>query len=186
MRKILAIAASTALGLAGAAQAQDEGGETPEAEESDEGAIVTREEITEERQVRDEDGNLVQASDEEGNLLFDDETGEPIYEMETVTIGFTQTVETPTGITHTVTKVDGSPAVVTHENLGAPEVAAAARDNAAAAASNARQAADSARQNAAGAREQAQQAREAAQNAREAAQNARDNAKNIPRPGRPG
>jgi hypothetical protein len=177
MRKIIAIAAISALGLASSAYAQDEGGEgtdTPEAEEAGNGAIVTREEITE--QVLDENGEPIPVLDENGDPVLDDD-GNPVYE--TVVVGFTQTVETPSGITHTVSKEDGSPAVVTHTNLGAPDAAAQARESAAAAASTARQTADAARQNAASAREQAQQAREAAQNAR-------DNARNIPRPGRPG
>lgn len=172
-----------ALGGAQVALAQDAGGDTDveTVEEASNGAVVTREEITE--QVVDENGEPVPAFDANGDPVLDAD-GNPVFETQVA--GFTQTVSTPSGITHTVTKVDGSPAVVTHENLGRPDVAAAARDNAATAASNARQTADAARQNAASAREQSQQARATAQNARDAAQNARDNARNIPRPGRPG
>ena len=53
------------------------------------------------------DENGVQKVDEEGNPIFEERS-----------TGFTQTVETPNGIVHTVTKEDGSRAVVTHDRTG--------------------------------------------------------------------
>jgi hypothetical protein len=121
MKTMLSLAAaSIALAVPQTAIAQDTDGSDPdvEAQEEANGAIVTREEITEERGLFDENGDPVL-----------DDAGNPA--TETVTVGFSQTVETPSGIAHMVTKEDGSAAVVTHENLGAPErtarVAAAER-----------------------------------------------------------
>ena len=83
--------------------AQDIGSEGPEeAIEENNGAVVTRENIEEEREVLDENGDPV---------LNDDGT----TQTEVVTTGFTQTVETPSGNVQTITKEDGSRAIVTHE-----------------------------------------------------------------------
>lgn len=122
MKKLILASSATLFSLAAAtgALAQDsDGPETPETEDVEDagnGAIVTREELVE--QVTDEDGNPVpifnedgtQATDEDGNLLF-----------ETVSVGFVQTVETPSGNVHTITKEDGSRAIVTHEFANKPE-----------------------------------------------------------------
>lgn len=193
MKKAFTFALTAALiGTSSIAFAQDsgpsDGTDVEPVEEASNGAVVTREEITE--QVLDENGEPVPALNADGEPILDAD-GNPVFETQVV--GFTQTVATPSGITVTVTKVDGSPAVVTHENLGRPDVAAAARDNAGAAASGARQTADAARQSAAAARDNAGAARDnaaaarsSANAAREAANAARDNVRNIPRPGRGG
>src|SRR3546814_925630 len=111
MRNILYIGAAALLSLATvtAANAQDtEEPDPPETTDEANGAIVTREATTEERQVLDENGDPL--LDEEGNPV-----------METVTTGFVQTVETPSGNFHTITKPDGGPAVVEHEFAERPE-----------------------------------------------------------------
>src|SRR3546814_8636595 len=108
MRKILYIGSAALLSLATvtAVNAQDtEDPDAPETTDETNGAIVTREDTTEERQVLDENGDPV--LDEEGNPV-----------METVTTGFTQTVETPSGNIHTLTKPDDGPAVGEHESIG--------------------------------------------------------------------
>jgi hypothetical protein len=143
MKKLLMTGTAVALAIGGmtSLSAQDDGAaetEGTEAVEEGNGAIVTRENIEEERVVLDEEGNpvFVQAVgedgagivDEEGNPVFvqvvdgdgklvEDADGNPVYQTvtETVTIGFTQTVETPSGNVHTITKEDGSRAIVTHE-----------------------------------------------------------------------
>ena len=111
MRKLIISSSLVALALAGmtALRAQDAEPVEP-VEETTNGAIVTREALVE--QATDENGEPIpvlnadgtQATDEDGNLLF-----------ETVTTGFTQTVETPSGNVHTITKEEGSRAIVTHE-----------------------------------------------------------------------
>lgn len=107
MKKSLAAVCTVALALSAAAYAQDANpDETEGTEETKSGAVVTREKITQQGDpVLDENG--VQKVDENGNPIFE--------EVET---GFTQTVETPSGIVHTVTKEDGSRAVVTHDRTG--------------------------------------------------------------------
>ncbi|UOR14463.1 hypothetical protein [Qipengyuania aquimaris] len=107
MRKLTLVALPTALTLAAfnPALAQDDGSTdtdagTDTAEPT--GAVVTREALTEEREVVDDEGNPV--LDADGNPTF-----------ETVETGWVQTVETPSGNTHTITKVEGERAVVTHE-----------------------------------------------------------------------
>lgn len=131
--------ATLAMAAAPAAMAQDDGTETdvetndtdtdtetpetdvdtPETEdpEASNGAIVTRSVLTEERQIFDENDEPV--LDDEGNPTYE------IVELD----GWQQTVETPSGHIHTVTKEVGSPAVVTHirpEGHGRPERVAAA------------------------------------------------------------
>lgn len=97
------MAFATAAAMGTVAIAQDEGGTDVEVEETEpNGAIVTREDIVEEREVVDENGDPVL-----------DENGQPV--VETVTTGWVQTVETPSGNIHTITKEDGSRAIVTHE-----------------------------------------------------------------------
>jgi len=111
MTKYLLIGSAALLSLAtvSPASAQDaEEPDTPETTDETNGAIVTREATTEEVAVLDENGDPV--LDEEGNPV-----------METVTIGFVQTVETPSGNFHTITKPDGGPAVVEHEFAERPE-----------------------------------------------------------------
>ena len=141
----------------------------------------SREEISE--QVLDENGEPVPARDANGDPILDAD-GNPVFETQVV--GFTQTVATPSGITTTVTKVDGSPAVVTHQNLGRPAAAADGRSRADEAHLSASQAAASARDTAVSARDGAAAARDNANSARDTAAAARENARNIPRPGRPG
>ena len=108
MKKLKLVALPTAFGLSLAApalMAQDEGAtDTPEAEVVEtNGAVVTRGALTEDRLIVDADGNPV--LDANGNQQF-----------ETVEVpGFVQTVETPSGHVHTITKVEGERAVVTHE-----------------------------------------------------------------------
>ena len=100
-----AIAAVATLGAAAIAQEAPEAAPETEVEVEEtqgNGAIVTREVITEERDVFDENGDPVV-----------DEAGQPV--TETVETGWQQTVETPSGNIHTITKEDGSRAVVTHE-----------------------------------------------------------------------
>lgn len=118
MKKTMTIGSAAALALAaigGSAYAQDTGDtdtgtdvET-EAPESN-GAIVTREDVVEEREVVDENGDPVV-----------DENGVAV--TETVTTGFVQTVETPSGNIHTITKEDGSRAIVEHQRAERPEKA---------------------------------------------------------------
>lgn len=120
MKKTMAIGSAAALALVaigGSAYAQDAGDtdtdagtdvET-EAPESN-GAIVTREDIVEEREVVDENGDPVV-----------DENGVAV--TETVTTGFVQTVETPSGNIHTITKENGSRAIVEHQRAERPEKA---------------------------------------------------------------
>ena len=97
-------AALTIAVVAPVALAQEEGGTDTDTTETVEtnGAIVTREAVTEEREVLDDEGNPVLDAD-----------GNPTYE--TVELGWTQTVETPSGNVHTITKIEGERAVVTHE-----------------------------------------------------------------------
>ncbi len=128
MKKLMMTGTAVALAIGGmtSLSAQDEGAEGTEAVEQVNGAIVTRENIDEERVVLDEEGNPVFVLDADGNpvqALDDlgepvvDANGNPVYQTatETVTLGFTQTVETPSGNVHTITKQDGSRAIVTHE-----------------------------------------------------------------------
>lgn len=128
MKKLMMTGTAVALAIGGmtSLSAQDEGAEGTEAVEQVNGAIVTRENIDEERVVLDEEGNPVFVLDADGNpvqALDDlgepvvDADGNPVYQTatETVTLGFTQTVETPSGNVHTITKQDGSRAIVTHE-----------------------------------------------------------------------
>ena len=108
MKKLALVALPTALTMAVVAPValaqEDTGTDTDTTTETAEtnGAIVTREAVTEEREVLDEDGNPV--LDADGNPTF-----------ETVELGWTQTVETPSGNVHTITKIEGERAVVTHE-----------------------------------------------------------------------
>lgn len=128
MKKLMMTGTAVALAIGGmtSLSAQDEGTEGTEAVEQVNGAIVTRENIDEERVVLDEEGNPVFVLDADGNpvqALDDlgepvvDADGNPVYQTatETVTLGFTQTVETPSGNMHTLTKQDGGRAIVTHE-----------------------------------------------------------------------
>lgn len=128
MKKLMMTGTAVALAIGGmtSLSAQDEGAEGTEAVEQVNGAIVTRENIDEERVVLDEEGNPVFVLDADGNpvqVLDDlgepvvDADGNPVYQTatETVTLGFTQTVETPSGNMHTITKQDGGRAIVTHE-----------------------------------------------------------------------
>jgi len=112
-----------ALAAGSVALAQDsvDGTDTEAAEETSNGAIVVREDITED--VVDEEGNPVPALDDNGDPVLDDD-GNPVFE--TVTTGFVQTVETPSGNIHTITKEEGSRAIVTHEFADRPERAARA------------------------------------------------------------
>jgi hypothetical protein len=112
MKKLFMTGTAVALAIGGmtSLSAQDKG--TDGAEEAvtteSNGAIVTRENIEEEREVLDKNG------DPELN-----EDGTP--RTETVTTGFTQTVETPSGNVHTIIKEDGGRAIVTHERADRPE-----------------------------------------------------------------
>lgn len=114
MKKLLMAGTAVALAMGGmtALHAQDQGTDgTEEAETAESnGAIVTRENVEEERDVLDENGDPV---------LNEDGT----TQTETVTTGFTQTVETPSGNVHTITKEDGGRAIVTHERAERPEKA---------------------------------------------------------------
>jgi len=114
MKKILAVTSAAILSLSAAAYAQEEGGEGVEGtegvegpEETGNGAIVTRTDIT-------EDGDPV--LDDETNEQVTDDDGNPVFEQ--VVTGFVQTVETPSGIVHTITKEDGSRAYVEHDRSG--------------------------------------------------------------------
>ena len=131
MKKLLMTGTALALAIGGmtSLSAQDEGAEGTEgtqAVEKANGAIVTRDNIDEERAVLDDEGNPVLVVDADGNPVQAlDDLGEPVVDAdgnpvfqtatETVSIGFTQTVETPSGNAHTITKTDGSRAIVTHE-----------------------------------------------------------------------
>lgn len=184
MRMIKLIASAMLVSTSGNAIAQDTSGDDMDVdtvEESSNGAVVTREEITE--QVLDENGEPVPALDENGDPILDAD-GNPV--SETQVVGFTQTVATPSGITTTVTKVDGSPAVVSHQNLVRPEATADGGSRANEARLAASQAAATARESSATARDGAATARDNANSARYFAAAARENARNIPRPGRPG
>jgi len=187
MRMIKLIASAMLVSTSGIAIAQDASGDdagVETVEEASNGAVVTRDEITE--QVLGENGEPVPALDVNGDPILDAD-GNPVFATQVV--GFTQTVETPSGITTTVTKVDGSPAVVTFQNLGRPAAATAAADGrsrADEARLAASQAAATARDSAATARDGAAAARDNASSARDTAAAARENARNIPRPGRPG
>ena len=118
MKKFALTGAAAMLGLATFAHAQDagdqgDGAETPDATEtetdagdaSSNGAIVTREETTEDVAVLDENGEQVL-----------DENGNPVYE--TRVTGWVQTVTTPSGITHTMTKTEAGRTIVTHDRSG--------------------------------------------------------------------
>lgn len=111
MKKTMTIGSATALALAaigGTAYAQDAGDTDVETEAPEpNGAIVTREDIVEERDVLDENGDPVV-----------DENGVAV--TETVTTGFVQTVDTPSGNFHTIIKEDGSRAIVEHERAERP------------------------------------------------------------------
>lgn len=114
MKKLFMAGTAMAFAIGGitSLSAQDIGAEGPEeVVEENNGAIVTRENIEEEREVLDESGDPV---------LNDDGT----TQTEIVTTGFTQTVETPSGNVHTIAKEDGSRAIVTHERPERPERAA--------------------------------------------------------------
>jgi hypothetical protein len=117
MKKLLIASTAVALAIGGmtSLSAQDAGtdGTDDAAATPSTGAIVTRENIEEERDVVDENGNPV---------LNDDGT----TQTETVKTGFTQTVETPSGNVTTITKEAGSRAIVTHERPDRPEKAAKA------------------------------------------------------------
>ena len=118
MKKLNGVAIPAAFGLAIAApalMAQDgdagDAGSDVEVEDTEteveivesNGAVVTRAAITEDVEIVDENGDPV--LDAEGN---------PTYET-VETGGWVQTVETPSGNRHTITKVEGERAVVTHE-----------------------------------------------------------------------
>jgi hypothetical protein len=105
MKKLFMAGTAMAFAIGGITSLSAQGivDEAPEeVVEENNGAIVTRENIEEERKVLDESDVPV---------LNDDGT----TQTEIVTTGFTQTVETPSGNVHTITKVDGSRAIVTHE-----------------------------------------------------------------------
>ena len=112
------IVASLALSSTSSAFAQDadDGTEPETTEDASSGAIVTREEIVVDR--LDEDGNPIPVLDEDGNQLLDDD-GNPVFE--TGAVGFVQTVETPSGNVHQITKEDGSRAIVTHDLANKPD-----------------------------------------------------------------
>lgn len=122
MKKLIIAASFAGIAIGGttlvAAQDAGDGTETGAegVEDTAMGAIVVREDLLE--TVTDEDGNPVQAVDENGDPIFD-ENGEQVNE--TVVTGFVQTVETPSGNIHTITKEDGSRAIVTHEFANKPE-----------------------------------------------------------------
>lgn len=122
MKKIAILGSAIAFAVGGAQVAVAQDADTPETgEETSNGAVVTRDNITE--QAVDENGDPIPVLDGDGNPVLDDD-GNPVYE--TVTVGFVQTVETPSGHRHTITKEDGSRAIVTHEFADRPERAARA------------------------------------------------------------
>ena len=114
MRKIILGISAAVLGISAVAYAQDAGSDTPDTETADsdapeaapKGAVVTRTTTT-------ENGDPV--LDENGEQVLD-ESGQPVFEQ--TETGFEQTVETPSGIVHTITKADGGRAVVTHDRSG--------------------------------------------------------------------
>lgn len=112
MKKFLMAGTAAALAMGGltAVSAQDQGPDGTEETETtpNNGAIVTRENTEEERDVLDENGDPV--VNEDGTT-----------QTETVTTGFTQTVETPSGNVHTITKEEGARAMVTHERAERPQ-----------------------------------------------------------------
>jgi hypothetical protein len=112
MKKLFMAGTAVALAIVGmtSLSAQDNGTDGAEGAETTQsnGAIVTRENIEEEREVLDDNGDPVLNED-----------GTP--RTETVTTGFTQTVETPSGNVHIITKEDGGRAIVTHERADRPE-----------------------------------------------------------------
>lgn len=120
MKNAVLFSSAIAVAMSGAnvglAQDAGDGTDTGSTERTSNGAIVTREEIVE--QAVDENGEPIPVLDDEGNPVVDEE-GNPVFE--TVAVGFVQTVSTPSGNIHTVTKEDGSRAIVTHEFANRPE-----------------------------------------------------------------
>lgn len=117
MRKLVFAASAAMLGLSAPAFAQDAGDdgapdtENPEGTEMEapdpdgNGAIVTRTETT---------GNGAQIFDANGDPVLD-ANGQPTFEQ--VVTGSMQTVETPSGNVHTITKTEGEHATVEHDRI---------------------------------------------------------------------
>lgn len=99
MKRMIFAATVAVLGLTTAVHAQDA---DPAEESISNDATVERGTVTEQQAVVDENGAAVL-----------DENGDPVYE--TRSVGSTQTVTTPSGIVHTMTKIDGENTVVEHD-----------------------------------------------------------------------